>query len=427
MGLGLETSSNNPYGLYPHQQDALEKMFNGCILYGGVGSGKSRTAAAYYMKMEADADVYVITTARKRDSLDWEGEFVRFNIGKHLNASVAGTLTVDSWNNLGKYRDVVGAFFIFDEQRVVGSGEWAKHFLAIARRNRWILLSATPGDTWLDYIPVFLAHGWYRNRTEFKREHVVYASWSKFPKVERFQNVGKLVRQRNQLLVHMPYSRSTRRHIRIVPTDYDKGEFKRVDEDRWHIYESRPLKDVAELFRVLRRLVASDATRMRAAKTLMEDKNRIIVFYNFDYELTALRNLLQEMNVPNVETVSDPTDWVYAEWNGKKHQEVPTTKRWIYLVQYVAGAEAWNCTTTNSMMFYSLTYSYKNFEQALGRIDRLDTPFTDLDYYVLKSKSWIDEVVWKSLRSKKNFNEQNFAKTQKVNGRHIGVKADITQ
>lgn len=427
MGLGLETSSNNPYGLYPHQQDALEKMFNGCILYGGVGSGKSRTAAAYYMKMEADADVYVITTARKRDSLDWEGEFVRFNIGKHLNASVAGTLTVDSWNNLGKYRDVVGAFFIFDEQRVVGSGEWAKHFLAIARRNRWILLSATPGDTWLDYIPVFLAHGWYRNRTEFKREHVVYASWSKFPKVERFQNVGKLVRQRNALLVHMPYARSTRRHIRIVPTDYDKNDFKRVDEDRWHIYESRPLKDVAELFRVLRRLVASDATRMRAAKTLMEDKNRIIVFYNFDYELTALRNLLQEMNVPNVETVSDPTDWIYAEWNGKKHQEVPTTKRWIYLVQYVAGAEAWNCTTTNSMMFYSLTYSYKNFEQALGRIDRLDTPFTDLDYYVLKSKSWIDEVVWKSLRSKKNFNEQNFAKTQKVNGRHIGVKADITQ
>lgn len=385
--------------LYPHQQDALEKMHNGCILQGGVGSGKTLTAVAYYMKVEADADIFVITTARKRDTLDWEGEFVKFGIGKHLNSSIAGTLTVDSWNNIGKYKDVSNAFFIFDEQRLVGSGEWTKSFLAIAKRNRWILLSATPGDNWLDYIPVFLAHGFYRNRTEFKREHVIYSQFTKFPKVERYQNVGRLVRYRNEVLVHMPYKRHTTRKMEQVEVGYDKELFKRVLEKRWHVYEDRPIRDVAELFGVMRKVVNSDASRVAQIRETMKTTPRLIVFYNFDYELEALRKL------------NDLDGVTIAEWNGHKHQEVPTTEKWVYLVQYVAGAEAWNCTTTDTTTFYSLTYSYKTFEQAMGRIDRLNTPYTVLNYHILKSKSVIDDAIWKSLTGKKSFNEKAFVKS----------------
>lgn len=381
--------------LYPHQKDAVNKLHNGSILWGGVGTGKSKVAAAYYMKNEAPKDVYVITTAKKRDSMDWQTEFAHFGVGKEPGGSVAGLLHIDSWNNIGKYADVSGAFFVFDEQRLVGSGAWTKSFLKIAKNNRWILLSATPGDTWLDYIPVFVANGFYKNRTEFKREHVVYNTFSKFPKVDRYIGVGKLVAQRNKILVEMPFTRATRRQTIDMHVDYDKDLYETVWVKRWNPYEDRPIKDVAELFYVLRKVVNSDPSRLDTVLTLLETHDRLIIFYNYDYELEILRRLHGKDGL------------VVAEWNGHKHEPIPDAPKWAYLVQYVAGAEGWNCTTTDTIVFYSLTYSYKVWHQAHGRIDRLNTPYSLLYYYILKSNTMIDRAVSSSLRSKKAFNESS--------------------
>lgn len=380
--------------LYPHQEDAVEKLHNGSVLVGGVGAGKSRVAVEYYRQKEFCQDIYVITTAKKRDSLDWEGEFAAYGVGKAKDATLAGVLTVDSWNNIAKYCDIVDAFFVFDEQRLVGSGAWVKAFIKIAKKNRWILLTATPGDTWLDYIPVFVAHGFYKNRTAFKREHVVYNSYAKFPKVDRYLGVSTLVKYRNDILVQMPYEKHTVRHTKDVIVEHDKDLLHRALSDRWHVYEERPLRNVAELFLVMRKIVNSHPSRIEAVRRILMDHPRLIIFYNFDFELEMLREL------------KDAT--TLAEWNGHKHEDIPETDSWIYLVQYVAGAEGWNCTTTNTVVFYSLTYSYKNFHQAQGRIDRLNTPFTDLYYYLLRSKSGVDLAVSKSLKSKKSFNESSF-------------------
>lgn len=377
--------------LYEHQTEALTRMHNGCVLWGGVGTGKSRTAMAYYILNEMPRDVYVITTAKKRDSLDWQKEAAAFAIGHEV--SVGGLLTVDSWNNISKYADIEDAFFIFDEQRLVGSGVWVKSFLKIAKKNRWILLSATPGDTWLDYIAVFVANGYYKNRTEFKREHVVYSSWTKFPKVERYVGVGRLNRLRREVLVQMKYdNRSTRREIEYVFVEHDREAYEQVVKKRWNIYEDRPLKDIAELFRVGRRIVNTDQTRKDALMEIIERNKKVIVFYNFDYELEILRGL----------------DGVVAEWNGHKHEPLPSGDSWVYLVQYAAGSEGWNCVTADTMVFWSLTYSYKHWHQAFGRIDRLNTPFDVLHYYVLLSKTTIDSAILKSLNAKKSFNESEF-------------------
>lgn len=380
--------------LYEHQRKAVESLSNGSILWGGVGTGKSITAAAYYMKAEAPADVYVITTAKKRDSCDWEGEFAKFGIGKELGATVGGVLTVDSWNNIGKYKKIRDAFFVFDEQRLVGSGEWASVFIAISKHNRWILLSATPGDTWMDYIPVFVANGFYKNRSEFKREHVVYNTYSKFPKVDRYISVGRLVRLRNQILVEMPYDRHTTRICKDVEVSFDKAKFERALKERWNPYEEKPMRDIAELFRVLRRITATDSSRLEAVSTLLKKHPRLIVFYNFDYELEMLRGIQFSGTV--------------SEWNGHKHQPVPATDSWLYLVQYTAGAEGWNCTATDAMVFYSMPYSYKLWHQGHGRIDRINTLYSRLFYYTLKSKSIIDFAIAKSLAEKQNFNESRF-------------------
>lgn len=388
--------------LREHQKNAVEKLSNGKILWGGVGSGKSLTAVAYYMENESPKDVYVITTAKKRDSLDWEGEFAKFGVGKSADSTVAGVLVVDSWNNISKYKDVTDAFFLFDEQRLVGSGAWTKAFIKIAKGNRWLLLTATPGDTWLDYIPVFVANGFYKNRTEFKREHVIYNTYSKFPKVDRYVGTGTLIKHRSNLLVHMPYERHTTRHTVQVDVEHDTKLMEKVVKERWHVYEERPLRDVAELFAVMRKVANSDPSRLAALWESMKKHPKLIVFYNFNYELEILRSF------------ASSTSTEIREWNGHKHEELPQSDRWLYLVQYTAGAEGWNCVETNATFFYSLNYSYKVWEQAYGRIDRLNTPFHDLYYYVLKSDAVIDKAIWRSLYTKKSFNERDFVEKKGI-------------
>jgi hypothetical protein len=378
--------------LAKHQMEALAKMHDGCILWGGVGTGKSRCGLAYYALTDAHEDVYVITTAKKRDSMDWEDEAVKFGIGKERDATLYGVLHVDSWNNLHKYVDVKNAFFIFDEQRLVGAGKWSKSFLKIAKHNRWILLSATPGDTWMDYVPVFVANGYYRNRTEFKTEHVIYAPYRNYPVIERYTNVGRLVKQRNEILIHMPYARQTVRRPVPVWCEFDEEALARVAHGRWNPYKDEPIRDAAELFHVMRRVVNSDPSRLVNLQNTMEKHPKLITFYNFDYELEVLR------------TIPGTT----AEWNGHKHEPIPDDDRWLYLVQYAAGAEGWNCIETDATSFYSLPYSYKLWEQAHGRIDRMNTPFEDLYYYILRSKAPIDWAIWRSLMSKMSFQFDHF-------------------
>ena len=398
--------------LFDYQLDAVSRMRNGCILCGGVGSGKSRTSLAYYYKeqggvlgtknyvrMKNPKDLYIITTARKRDTLEWEGELSYFLLS--TNPKVNGyknRVIVDSWNNIQKYKNVTDSFFIFDEQRVVGSGVWVKSFLKIAKSNDWILLSATPGDTWQDYIPVFIANGFYRNRTEFCNEHIIYSRFSKFPKIDRYINTGRLIRLRDRILVDMDFKRETVAHHEDIIVQYDIPKYKETMRNRWDPYNNEPITNASGLCYILRKIVNSDESRQIALMDILESRPKVIVFYNFDYELDILKGLHYGKDVQ------------IAEWNGHSHQPIPTSKSWVYLVQYTAGCEGWNCIKTDTIVFYSQNYSYKVMAQAAGRIDRLNTPYTDLYYYHLKSKSGIDLAISKALKDKKKFNETRWVK-----------------
>lgn len=376
--------------LRDYQRKAVDKLESGKILVGGVGSGKSITSLTYYIEKQKDKKLYIITTARKRDTLEWEEECAPLGIVPEK---------IDSWNNIKKYVDVKGAFFIFDEQRVVGSGTWVKSFIKISRNNEWILLSATPGDTWTDYIPVFVANGFYRNRTEFLSRHAVYSRYcTKFPKIDHFVECGRLIRLKDMITVPMTFKRETiSNHVHVV-TDYDEFLYRKVMRDRWHPIEERPIADACELCQILRRIVGSDPDRVMAFKKLVTEHPKVIVFYNYNYELEIMRSALGDIGR------------VYAEWNGHFHQPIPNTDEWAYLVQYNAGAEGWNCIETDCIIFYSQSYSYKQMVQAAGRIDRMNTPFSDLYFYHLTSKAPIDRQIELALRRKKNFNESKFVK-----------------
>ena len=402
--------------LRDYQLDAINKMKNGCILNGGVGSGKSLTALSYYyLQNEGNIeyltggdyipmdctpmDLYIITTARKRDTFEWEGEMSHFLLSTHDECSIYNNkVVVDSWNNIQKYKDVMNAFFIFDEQRVVGSGAWVKAFLTITKKNKWILLSATPGDTWSDYIPVFIANGFYKNKTEFMREHAVFSRFSKFPKVEKYIGTGRLIRQRRDILVDMKFERKTVQHHCDIYVTYDSTQYKDVMKRRWDIWNDEPIVNASGLCYALRKIVNTHDSRSTKLLELFETHKKIIVFYNFDYELDVLKSLYYGEGV------------IVAEWNGHKHEPTPTGNKWVYLVQYTAGAEGWNCITTDTIVFYSLNYSYKIMHQSAGRIDRLNTPYTDLYYYYMKTRSGIDLAIERALNEKRKFNESSFIK-----------------
>lgn len=402
--------------LRDYQLDAVQNLRTGCILNGGVGSGKSLTSLSYYyMQNGGDIgfltggdyipmedhpmDLYIITTARKRDTMEWEGELAHFLMSTHSDISMySHKIVVDSWNNIQKYKDVKNAFFIFDEQRVVGSGAWVKAFLKITKVNEWILLSATPGDTWSDYIPVFIANGFYKNKTEFLREHAVFARFSKYPKIEKFISTGKLLRLRRQILIDMDFKRETVQHHEDIYVHYDLPTYKDIMKRRWDIWKDEPIINASGLCYALRKIVNTDQSRAVKLLEIFESHSKMIVFYNFDYELEILKSLYYGEDV------------TIAEWNGHKHERTPTTDKWVYLVQYTAGAEGWNCITTDTIVFYSQNYSYKIMHQSAGRIDRLNTPFKDLYYYHLKTRSGIDLAIAKALNSKQKFNESGFAK-----------------
>ena len=405
--------------LKQHQREAVNRLKNGNILCGGVGTGKSVTALAYYFTkvcngnlgsgsnsgvfsisdyipvdgMTNPTDLYIITTAQKRDKKEWEYEMLYFCLSSNPEENYHGVnVTVDSWNNIKKYVDIKDAFFIFDEQRVVGSGTWVKSFLKIAKSNQWILLTATPGDTWSDYIPVFIANGFYRNRTEFLQRHAVYSRYVKY-RIDRYVETKRLHRLKNEITVYMTYNKKTVPHPENYISEYDRALYKRVMKDRWNVYEDEPIEQSAQLCYILRRVANSDPSKIDAVKEIMKKHNKLIIFYNFDYELEELRK---------IEGIK------IAEWNGHKHEEVPSDNRWLYLVQYTAGCEGWNCVTTNAIIFFSLNYSYKAMTQAAGRIDRLNTPYSDLYYYYIYSNSPIDLAIQRCLKKKKNFNEREF-------------------
>lgn len=398
--------------LRDYQLDAVRSMHNGCILCGGVGSGKSRTSLAYYFERNGGSiepfcemipkpkDLYIITTARKRDTLEWEQELAPFLLSSipENNETYYNKVVIDSWNNISKYKEVTDAFFIFDEQRVVGSGTWVKSFLKITKSNEWILLSATPGDTWQDYIPVFIANGFYRNRTEFGREHIIYSRYTKYPKVDRYVGTGKLIRLRDSILIDMDFKRETVSHHEDTYCNYNVTKYKEVMRTRWDPYNNEPIQQASGLCYVLRRIVNTDPSRQAALLELFERHPKMIIFYNFDYELEILKGLYYGENVD------------VAEWNGHKHEPVPEGKSWVYLVQYTAGAEGWNCIKTDTTVFFSQNYSYKIMQQSSGRIDRLNTPFRDLYYYHLKTRSGIDLAISKALNDKKKFNESRWVK-----------------
>jgi len=390
-------------------------MHNGCVLVGGTGSGKSRTSLAYMYLNELKGtlqinregrwsppkikkDLYIITTARKRDSHDWDKEMLPFRLSTDISLSEGKIkVVVDSWNCIQKYVNVYGALFIFDEQKTTSGKKWSKAFIKIAKKNRWIMLSATPADNYNDLVSLFIANGYFKNKTEFNMRHVVFKPYMKYPVVDHYIGTGTLNYYRRQMYVIMDSQRKIHRESQIIRCNYSKENYKTIWKKRWNYFDNEPIEESGKLCYLLRRVVNEDEDRINHLIDILKEHPTAIIFYNYSPELELLRETFSKIH------------YKFTEWNGEKHEEVPQGNKWVYLCQYNSCSEAWNCITTNTMIFYSLNYSYKTTVQASGRIDRSNSPYDILYYYYLSSYSPIDLAIQKALHEKRNFNERSFA------------------
>ena len=186
-------------------------------------------------------------------------------------------------------------------------------------------------------------------------------------------------------------------HINIV-CDYNRILYKTVRRDRWNPFDNEPIPDITSLCYLERRIANTDPDRIVKLVQILEKTLKSIIFYNFNYELDIIREVCDSMCIR------------YAEWNGHKHEPIPEEGNlgWVYIVQYQAGAEAWNCITCDTIIFYSQNYSYKVMAQATGRINRRNTPFKDLYYYHLRSMAPIDKAIKQALLAKRDFNEKKY-------------------
>ena len=199
----------------------------------------------------------------------------------------------------------------------------------------------------------------------------------------------------------MRYRKRTIPHHIDVWCKYDRQLYSRVVKDRWNPYTEEPIENVGEYCYLMRKVVNNDISRVLSTYEILNNFPRVIIFYNFDYELERIKTNLEGLTILDEEVV-------VAEWNGHRHEEIPTSNRWAYLVQYNSGAEGWNCIETNAIIFYSQNYSYSMTHQAAGRIDRLNTPYVDLYYYNLFSDAPIDKAIRACIKKKKVFNEANW-------------------
>lgn len=380
--------------LRPAQRDAVDRMHDGCVLLGRTGSGKTMTALGYWLKVHAQQDLYVVTTPAKRDAMEWEGDSAK--LGQYLPPE-----RVVSWNKIKDFEYLESAFVVFDEQRVSGSGKWVKSFLKIAKRNDWILLSATPGDVWIDWLPLFIANGFYRTRTQFTDRHVIWDPHTRYPRIKRYIEEDRLERCQEAICVYLASPNPISRMVHDELVSYDSRKYAEVTRKRWNPFEVRPMMDAGELCRVQRRIVLENVCREEALERLLKGHPRALVFYSYNYELEAIKAVCERLGRS------------YGQRNGHRHDPVPVSKEpWVYIVQYQS-ADAWNCISTNIAILYSLPYSWRQQEQAMGRIDRMNTPFDELHYYRLMTDSTIDNAILACLDRKETFNERVYENAQK--------------
>lgn len=394
--------------LYEYQKKVIDKADSSWLFALGTGTGKTILSIHHYLKHYNGESLLIIAPAQKVLEGGWDREVQRvanfYNIQIQYDVMSYGVLA-KKWN---LYK---GWFVIFDECHYVKNptSQRGKAALNLTRiSTNFSLLSATPSSNgWADTINYMLMFNFYRNKTQFIKEHAIHET--KFFGQKQIKVIADWKDQDKLKMLYQSISTKLSKDdcLDLPPLIFEDVYFK-VSKEYEIIRKKRVLEtengpiayDTVMKLQHGLRFYANQKDKLSYTEMLAESTNEnIVIFYYYQQEKDDLVKVLAKNKK------------IY-EVSGKVNH-LPSRDQWdelkntVTLVQYQAGAAGIELQYCNLVIFYTPTFSFQDYDQALGRAYRNGQTKKVTVYRYITKKS-VEEHVYRSLAEKKDFTESLF-------------------
>lgn len=426
--------------LYPHQKMALTETEDKSHVayYHDMGLGKTFTGAEKMMQLGVRVNL-VICQKSKID--DWIEHFEKYYDGvimdltdkQSLHAFMIGALRNGGYSIPQNADCLIGVInyelafrrpelanlkdftLMLDESSLIQNenSKRSKFILKKLQPKNVILLSGTPtgGKYELLWSQLHLL-GWPISKNLYWKQYVDfhYEDNEGYPIriIDGYKNVDRLKKKMRQygcnfLKTDEVFDLPEQIHNTIkVPTT---KEYRKFRKDCIVTVDEVELVGDTTLAKMLyeRQLCGQyNQEKLEAFRDLLESTNdRLIVFYNFWDELTALENLVMEYARP----------YSVVNGNGKDLTAYEKHDNSITFIQYQAGAMGLNLQKANKIVYFTPPLSSELFEQSKKRIHRIGQE-KPCFYYYMTCRNSIEEKIYETLSVRKDFTDKLFEECQ---------------
>lgn len=406
--------------LYAFQKQYLQGLPAKYIFAADTGTGKTVMALAHYDKHAYLKPLLILAPASKVQTGDWDREIKEYFAGRFVPeyeiwsyekfSRVPSIAQYKKTGDRGVWRDWLnrhprGFAMIADEVHKAKnpqSGVGKRVFEVAAACDVFLGLSATPlPNGWIDAANYFKIFKFTQNITAFKKRYCNIQTYKGFPEIVGYYHEGEL--QSNWNHIAKPLSKQMALDlppITTVPISLPAGpNYIKVQKER--LFGDKFLDNPSALMHALRQSIIEP--KVVWLNSFLEGvSDNVVIFYNYVEERQQILAMIKK---------SHKRRQVFRQ-DGEKH-EVPGKDKWgglrrtITLAQYQSGSTGIELTYAATTVYFSPTYSYSNYEQSIGRIERHGQS-KKMTLYLLCAPTTLEKDVWAALRNKKDFQEKQW-------------------
>lgn len=436
--------------LFKHQEDVLEqtKGFENVAYYLDMGLGKTHTGSEATVRFGNKINLIICQKSKIDDWIEhFEKHYEHIQV---LNLTDKKQFTAFEFVELSACVMVVGIInyelvwrrkqllqlhdftLMLDESSLIqnSKAKQSKFILNLKPKNV-ILLSGTPTSGKYENLwsQIHLL-GWNISEALYNKQYVnwklidVGGSMHKVVDKENpYKNVDRLKQKlrehgavfmkteecfdlpgQNFIIETVPTTKEYKKFMRDSIVQVHTGVFDHECDSEW---DGKVYDDLHELVgetTLVKRLYARqlcghyNKDKRNKFKELVEStQDRLIVFYNYNAELEALKRICDTLKRPYSQVNGQVKD-LYAYENENNS---------ITLIQYQAGAKGLNLQKANKIIYFTLTDKCEDWMQSQKRIHRIGQDKTCF-YYILMCKGSIEEDVYSALQRGTDFTDELF-------------------